>query len=63
VLYIGGGNARKIAFEPPAHVRIVSNTAGITGGIRLWEPELDELFPAPSGGQTWAPAHQGSGQP
>ena len=27
-----------------AHVRIVSNTAGITGGIRLWEPELDELF-------------------
>ena len=44
VLYIGGGNARKIAFELPAHVTIVSNTAGITGGIRLWEPELDELF-------------------
>lgn len=44
VLYIGGGNARRLDFEPPAHVRIVSNTAGITGGIRLWEPELDELF-------------------
>lgn len=44
VLYIGGGNARKITFDPPPHVRIVSNKAGITGGIRLWEPELDELF-------------------
>ena len=44
VLYIGGGNARKLAIEVPPHVRIVSNTAGVTGGIRLWEPELDELF-------------------
>ena len=44
VLYVGGGNARKLAIDMPPHVRIVSNTAGITGGIRLWEPELDELF-------------------
>jgi polyphosphate glucokinase len=44
VLYVGGGNARKIAFDLPDHVRIVSNAAGITGGIRLWDPELDELF-------------------
>jgi len=44
VLYIGGGNARKIAFEVPRHVRIVSNTAGLTGGLRLWEPDLAELF-------------------
>lgn len=44
VLYIGGGNARKITIETPPHVRIVSNTAGITGGVRLWEAELDELF-------------------
>jgi len=43
-LYIGGGNARKIAFAVPAHVRVVSNTAGITGGVRLWEADLDELF-------------------
>jgi polyphosphate glucokinase len=43
-LYIGGGNARKIAFAVPPHVKVVSNTAGITGGVRLWEPELDELF-------------------
>lgn len=46
VLYIGGGNARKLDFEVPAHVKVVSNTAGITGGVRLWEPELDEWFAA-----------------
>jgi polyphosphate glucokinase len=57
VLYIGGGNARKIDFEVPAHVRIVNNMAGLTGGLRLWEPELDELFdgatgmPAPADGE------------
>lgn len=44
MLYIGGGNARMIAVELPPHARIVSNTAGVTGGVRLWEPELDELF-------------------
>ena len=43
-LYIGGGNARKLAFELPAHVRVASNIAGITGGVRLWEPEMDEYF-------------------
>jgi polyphosphate glucokinase len=43
-LYVGGGNARRIDFELPAHVKVVSNTAGITGGVRLWEPALDELF-------------------
>jgi polyphosphate glucokinase len=43
-LYIGGGNARKISFEPPPQVKIVSNAAGITGGVRLWEPSLDDLF-------------------
>jgi polyphosphate glucokinase len=43
-LYLGGGNARKITREMPPHVKLVSNTAGITGGVRLWEPELDALF-------------------
>lgn len=61
VLYIGGGNARKIAFAPPAHVRIVSNTAGITGGIRLWEPELDELFTAAPAGEARTQTQQSSG--
>jgi polyphosphate glucokinase len=43
-LYIGGGNARKLNFELPARVRVVSNIGGITGGVRLWEPEMDEFF-------------------
>ncbi len=36
VLYLGGGNARHIKGELPANVRIVSNMAGLTGGIALW---------------------------
>ncbi|MBA2565999.1 MAG: ROK family protein [Gemmatimonadetes bacterium] len=38
-LYLGGGNARAITFEPDADVTIVSNTAGILGGIALWRDE------------------------
>lgn len=43
-LYIGGGNAKLI--EPPlrAKVRIVSNVAGITGGVRLWDKRMDHAF-------------------
>lgn len=36
-LYIGGGNAEKIEGELPPNVTIVSNAAGITGGIALWK--------------------------
>lgn len=36
VLYIGGGNARKISIELPPRVKIVSNVAGLLGGIALW---------------------------
>jgi polyphosphate glucokinase len=35
-LYIGGGNAKKIAFELDPDVTVVSNDAGIKGGIALW---------------------------
>ena len=35
-LYIGGGNARLVDIELPHDVSIVSNTAGILGGARLW---------------------------
>jgi polyphosphate glucokinase len=35
-LYIGGGNARKIDLEPDSDVSIVSNEAGIAGGVALW---------------------------
>jgi polyphosphate glucokinase len=37
MLYIGGGNARLIEPPLPANVKIVSNMAGITGGVRLWD--------------------------
>jgi len=36
-LYLGGGNARKIAFTPDPDVTIVGNEAGIEGGIGLWK--------------------------
>ena len=35
--YIGGGNAKKIHGSLGADVSLVDNTAGILGGIRLWE--------------------------
>jgi len=35
-LYIGGGNAKKIDFELDPDVTVVSNDAGIKGGIALW---------------------------
>lgn len=46
-LYIGGGNARHIDFELPADVRVVSNQAGVTGGVRLWDPKMDVDFQRP----------------
>ena len=36
MLFIGGGNARKIVSDLPVNVRKVSNDAGLVGGIRLW---------------------------
>jgi polyphosphate glucokinase len=36
-LYVGGGNAKKIAFELDPDVTIVSNEAGLKGGIALWQ--------------------------
>jgi polyphosphate glucokinase len=35
-LYIGGGNSKHIKFELPERVEIVSNVAGLLGGIKLW---------------------------
>jgi polyphosphate glucokinase len=45
-LYIGGGNSRHLKLDMPQHVRIVSNEAGITGGIRLWDAKLNGIFAA-----------------
>ena len=40
-LYIGGGNARRVDHDELGdaleHITIVDNTAGILGGIKLWE--------------------------
>lgn len=41
VLYLGGGNARKIEGALPANVRIVENLAGLLGGIALWRHETE----------------------
>jgi polyphosphate glucokinase len=35
-LYIGGGNARKLADDLPADVTVIDNTAGLAGGVHLW---------------------------
>jgi polyphosphate glucokinase len=54
VLYLGGGNSAQIDIELPANVRIASNDAGLTGGIRLWD---DEVWNAVPGGSDAAPVH------
>jgi polyphosphate glucokinase len=36
-LYIGGGNATQLDFKPAKNIKVVSNEAGILGGIALWE--------------------------
>ncbi len=39
-LYVGGGNSRRVVRNHlPADVTIVDNTAGILGGIKLWETD------------------------
>jgi len=44
MLYIGGGNARLITPPLPEPVKLVSNEAGITGGVRLWDKRMDAMF-------------------
>jgi polyphosphate glucokinase len=36
-LYIGGGNAKFITLKLPSDIKIVSNEAGLLGGIALWK--------------------------
>jgi polyphosphate glucokinase len=58
-LYIGGGNSRHVTLELPANIHIVSNDAGLTGGVRLWDPMLDDAFAARSPAiRDGADAHQ-----
>lgn len=39
VLYVGGGNTKKLTVELPEPVRSVHNITGIVGGVRLWDDE------------------------
>ena len=45
-LYIGGGNAKQVDLDLAPNIRLVSNEAGITGGVRLWDKTLDSVFAA-----------------
>jgi polyphosphate glucokinase len=36
-LYVGGGNAKKLTVDLGHRVQLVDNSAGILGGIKLWE--------------------------
>jgi polyphosphate glucokinase len=36
VIYLGGGNAKKLQGELPPMVKVVENIAGLLGGIALW---------------------------
>ncbi len=41
VLYLGGGNGDKV-IGLSGNVKIASNQAGITGGIRLWDTDVEQ---------------------
>ena len=43
-LFIGGGNAKRIDFELPHDVEIVSNDLGMRGGIWLWRKDRHHLI-------------------
>jgi polyphosphate glucokinase len=39
MLYVGGGNARRIDIPLPANVKLTPNIAGLLGGFALWKDE------------------------
>jgi polyphosphate glucokinase len=43
-LYIGGGNAKRIAFPLDGNITPIPATAGVSGGAYLWKPTCDYLF-------------------
>ena len=54
-IYLGGGNAKKVAFQLPDNVEIVSNRAGIYGGVELWRERLTETIHQPAVHQSTVP--------
>jgi polyphosphate glucokinase len=41
-IYVGGGNAKHLRLDLPAHVRVTDNVAGLLGGIRLWDDPVGQ---------------------
>jgi polyphosphate glucokinase len=39
-VYLGGGNSAKLVGPLPPKASVVSNTAGITGGLRIWTMDI-----------------------
>lgn len=48
-LLVGGGNSKHVQGQLPPHVRLTSNAAGITGGLRLWDAQHDDIFAISAG--------------
>lgn len=46
--YVGGGNSTRLGSNLPDGVSVVDNSAGITGGIKLWEVTAPAPSPAPA---------------
>jgi polyphosphate glucokinase len=46
--YVGGGNAARLGPDLPPGVTVVDNSAGILGGIKLWERTDHKASPAPT---------------
>jgi len=44
-LYLGGGNGKKVTMTLPSNVAIVSNVAGLLGGIALWADKKSQQTP------------------
>jgi polyphosphate glucokinase len=42
ILYIGGGNSRKIDFKLDKNIKIITNEDGIKGGARLWVTDKEQ---------------------
>jgi len=42
VLYLGGGNAKKLIGKLPNKVKLFENVEGMQGGIRLWDDDVQQ---------------------
>ena len=40
-LYLGGGNTKHLTFDLPDRVTLIDPNAGILGGLRLWQLDID----------------------